>query len=163
MVGAMKIEETVTAPAEHGKAPAAPKRYKPLRSPPGWHARVAQSRSSQHATKAIHRNSLANLRPPWPRGTSSNPAGRPKGSRTRQIRKRLLTIDDYRAFYDRRLGVLEADPKTRAHATQIAALDLEAMALQQLPPELRGARALGSKSSGAVHRRCCACSCNSRG
>jgi hypothetical protein len=131
----MDIEETTAD--EVGEVPTAPKRYKPLGSSPVWRARAVKGHSLQHATKAVHPKSLANLRPPWRKGVSGNPAGRPKRTRSRSslradwIGERLTTPDDYRAFYRKRLRVHEADPKTAMDATRIAALDVEACVLQQ--------------------------------
>jgi hypothetical protein len=107
--------------------------------------------------KAFPPSSLANLRPPWPPGMSGNPKGRPRGIRDRrsvraeQIGKkvmkflphlvdkieRLTTINDYGAFYRKRMCALSADPKTAMDASRIAALEVEAYLLEQQFPSMR--------------------------
>jgi hypothetical protein len=39
----------------------------------------APSRKNTESNRGKHRNSRANLKPPWQKGQSGNPAGRPKG------------------------------------------------------------------------------------
>jgi hypothetical protein len=100
---------------------------------------------------AAQSNSLANLRPPWPKGTSGNLRGRPKGSRTRRSLRaekigktvlksfpRLLhkletwtVVDDYKQLYRDRVRLRQRDSKLAADATRIAALDLEAYVLER--------------------------------
>jgi hypothetical protein len=87
--------------------------------------------------RTVHPNSLRNLVSPWRPGTSGNPKGRPRGSRSRcslradRIGERLTTPDDYRAFYRKRVRVHGVDPRTAVDATHAAALDVEACVLQQ--------------------------------
>jgi hypothetical protein len=88
--------------------------------------------------RTIHPNSLKNLRPPWRRGESGNPKGRPRSGGNRHTlwanRFGRFTIEDYCAFYLNRLRALEADPTTKMYAQGIAVRDLEAKVLQHLGP-----------------------------
>jgi hypothetical protein len=136
----MKMTETTTPTAEVRALPVASTPYEPL------------YRQVQH--KAVHPNSRANLRPPWQKGESGNPAGRRMGSRNRRslraekIGKKVLhelrhlidrlerpAIASYSEYYQQRLRALTADRRTNADAMQIARLAVEAYVLERQSPK----------------------------
>jgi hypothetical protein len=103
----------------------------------------------------IHPRSLQNLRPPWRKGESGNPAGRRRGSRNRVTwaekfsRKVLQCVPDLRqhieraaitdipAYYQRRLQEYMTDRRTNPYATELAKLDIVALMLERMPRKRR--------------------------
>jgi hypothetical protein len=97
----------------------------------------------------MHPNSLANLRPPYPKGVSGNPKGGVKGRRIRRnlraerigkavqalaphlatLLERPITPSNWRAFYRATVAELKADPEIAIDATRIADLKMLAAKL----------------------------------